>query len=308
MLGTRWNASSCGCSFYPMTPNERLVNQRGAMDTLIPAVTSHYARSAPQKAIWAALEKVEGKKGELTIDDLAPVDEYHIRGRAATEELVEGLDLDETARVLDIGCGLGGACRFVAATYGSTATGVDLSDEYCRIATALTQRVGLEDRVHIQQGNALSLPVDDAAYDVALSQHVQMNIADKRTYAREIARVLKPGGRLALYEICAGEQLSPHYPVPWADDASISFLAPPEELRAVLSEAGLDIVRWEDTTAKGLAWFEQTLQKTQREGPPPLGLHLLMGTDAKAKMKNVVRNLAEDRITIVRAVARKAAQ
>lgn len=276
------------------------------METLEPSIEAQYSRGALQEAIWSAFREMDRPTDALTIDDLAPVDEYHIRGREATTELLEDVALDATTQVLDVGCGLGGTCRFVATTYGSSATGVDLSAEYCRVATALTERVGLADRVRILRGNALTLPVDDGTYDLAISQHVQMNIRDKRAYAREIARALKPGGKLALYEICAGEKTPVHYPVPWADDPSISFLTSPGELRTVLGSVGMEVIRWEDTTAEGLTWFERALERAEREGPPPLGLHLLMGADAKIKMKNVVTNLVEERIAIVMAVVQKA--
>lgn len=269
-------------------------------------VASHYTREDLYDAILAALEKAGQPVETVSIDDLAPVDEYHIRGREATKELLSRLSIDEHTRVLDVGCGIGGACRLIAAEYGARATGLDLSAEYCRVAEALSEKVGLGEKTTFERGSALATPFADGAFDVVLSQHVQMNVSDKEAYARELARVLRPGGILGIYEICAGPGGATHFPVPWAEDASISFLVPPERLRALLEAAGLELVRWRDVTTGGHAWFEKVLERVKREGPPPVGLHLLMGAGAPEKMQNVLRNLAEERIVVVQGLFRKA--
>jgi cyclopropane fatty-acyl-phospholipid synthase-like methyltransferase len=60
--------------------------------------------------------------------------------------------------VLDIGAGIGGAGRYVAQTYGSIVTGIDLTAEYCDVANLLAQRVGLASRVSVRHASALDLP------------------------------------------------------------------------------------------------------------------------------------------------------
>jgi SAM-dependent methyltransferase len=268
-------------------------------------VASHYAHGTLTETIIEALTEIGQSRDDLSIEDLAPVEEYHIRGREATRELLSWTNLTKESRVLDVGCGIGGACRFIAERYGAQVTGIDLSAEYCRTARQLSNYVGLDGLTSFEQGTALAMPFAAGDFDLALSLHVQMNIRDKRRYFGEIARVLTSGGELALYEICSGSGGSVYYPVPWASEESISFLSAPEKLKSLLQETGLQQVRWEDVTARCLDWFEQVLEQVAREGPPPVGLHLLMERKAPEKMKNVARNLREDRITVVQAVFEK---
>ena len=126
--------------------------------------------------------------------DLAPVDEFHIRGRAASLEIVEALDLTADSHVLDLGSGLGGPARTLAELTGCTVTGVDLTPEFCEVATALSEWTGLSDRTRFQVGDATATGLPDAAVDAALTVHVAMNIADKPALYAEAFRVLRPGG------------------------------------------------------------------------------------------------------------------
>jgi len=275
------------------------------MNDVPSSVQSQYEHGSLLETIDAALEDARPGRKHPTMEDLAPVDAFHIRGRQATRELMEGLPLPETPAVLDVGCGIGGTARFLADEYGARVLGVDVTEEYCEVARELTRRVHLEDQIRFRQGHALDLPTESDRFDLVVSEHVQMNVADKQGYVKEIARVLNPGGILALYGIFAGIDGDRHFPVPWADTAAVSFLVRSEAFRDAVTAAGLSVLDWTDRTEDGLAWFEKTLEKVQREGPPPVGLHLLMGASTKEKMKNVVRNLREERIAIVSAVARK---
>ena len=253
-------------------------------------VDQHYAVAGLGERILDAL----GNPSELTVDDLAPVDAFHIRGRAATEELASWLDLGETDRVLDVGSGLGGTARYLADRHGCRVTGIDLTPDYCDAAALFSERVGLSARTEFYCGSALELPFDDGMFDVAWTEHVQMNIADKAQFYGEIARVLKPGGRFAFHDVFAGKRPEPHYPTPWAGTAEISHLARPDDV----DWSGFEKVRWEDRSADALAFFDAALS-----GPPrPVGLHLLMPDRAREKFENVRRNLAEDRVCVVQAV------
>lgn len=167
----------------------------------------------------------------------------------------------------------------------------------------LTLRCGLGDRVAVVQGNALSLPFPDASFDVAWTQHASMNVADKRRFLAELRRVLADRGRLALFDIVAGETGPPHYPVPWADDERLSFLATADEVRRLVREAGFEEVVWEDATAEASAFFERVLSSATAAAPAPLGLHVIV-PDAGTKFANQVRNVAEGRIRLLRAVCR----
>jgi ubiquinone/menaquinone biosynthesis C-methylase UbiE len=198
--------------------------------------------------------------------------------------------------VLDVGSGLGGPSRQLATAYGCRVTGIDLTEEYCVVANALAARLGLADRVRFQHGSALSIPFPDRAFDVAMTQHVAMNIPDKAALYHEIARVLKPGGRFGIYDLLQGAGGPVLFPVPWARDPSTSFLATPDEMRSLLRGAGFEIVSWSDTSEAGREWFNALGKRMAESGPPPLGFHVLLGPDFAVMAKNQVRNLVEDRI------------
>lgn len=276
------------------------------MDRTAVAVESHYARGKVLSSILDALRAAGKDLTRLSPPDLAPVDEFHIRGREATVELAARAALKRGQRVLDVGSGLGGSARYLAAEHGCRATGIDLTQEYVDTATALARMVGLDSLVDYRRASALDIPEAAGSFDVVWTEHVQMNIADKRRFYGEIARVLVPGGRLIFHDIFRGHG-ELHYPVPWADMSSISFLAAPDEVREILQSVGLRLLDWEDTTARSLEWFTTAVQRIKASGPPPLGLHLLMGETALAKLDNMGRNLGEGRIVVAQAVAEKLA-
>jgi len=268
-------------------------------------VESHYGRGEILNSILSALRKMGKDVTQLVPADLAPVDEFHIRGREATVELASRAPFRPGLRVLDVGCGLGGTVRYLASEHQCQAVGIDLTREYVEVANALADLVGLKQRVEFRQASALDMPFDDGSFDVVWTEHVQMNILDKRAFYAEIARVLAPRGRLLFHDIFQGDGGPLHYPVPWAEDSSISFLAAPEAVRGILEELGFSIRDWEDKSQPSLDWFVAVIDKLKLSGPPPLGLHLLMGNTAKAKFENNIRNLREGRFGVFQAVAEK---
>jgi SAM-dependent methyltransferase len=269
------------------------------------AVQTHYARSDLGDAILAALERAGKDVNRLTPEDLAPIDEFHIRGRAATLELARAAGLDATKRVLDVGCGVGGTSRCLAREFGCRVTGIDLTDEYCRAASMLTARIGLAHLADYRQGDATELPFDDEEFDVVWTEHAAMNIPDKARLYREMHRVLKPRGTLAIYDVLAGPVGPVLFPVPWARTADTSFLVDPDELRRLLEDAGFTVTDWSDTTEAARAWFVALAERIRREGFPPLGFHVLLGADFQAMAQNQGRNLQEGRIVLAQVVATK---
>jgi len=207
--------------------------------------------------------------------------------------------------VLDVGCGLGGSARYLAAEHQCQVTGIDLTQEYVNVANALADMVGLGDKVAFRQASALDMPFDDGSFDVVWTEHVQMNIANKRAFYREIGRVTRPKGLLLFHDIFLGDLGPLHYPVPWAEDASISFLAAPGEVRQILEDLGFVIHDWKDKSQSSLDWFVAAIEKLKVSGPPPLGLHLLMGNTAKTKFENNIRNLRERRFVVFQGRAEK---
>ncbi len=269
-------------------------------------IRRHYTRQDLGHAILSALAATGKDLDHLKPEDLAPVDEFHIRGREATIELAQQLQLDSTKHVLDVGSGLGGPSRYLALAYGCRVTGLDLTQEYVRVAQMLADRLGLSSRVTYRHGSALAMPFDDASFDVVWTQHAAMNIADKAKLYAEIWRVFRPGGLFALYDILAGPGGALHFPVPWAREPSLSFLITPEALRAVLETTGFRIVSWRDSSEAGQAWFRQLAAKLQAQaGSPALGFHVLLGADFRTMAQNQMRNLNENRIVLIEAIAQR---
>lgn len=250
-------------------------------------------------AIAAALDAAGIDRATLRPADLAPVDEFHIRGRAASLEIVEALDLTAQSHVLDLGSGLGGPARTLAELTGSTVTGIDLTSEFCEVATALSDWTGLSDRTRFQVGDATATGLPDASVDAALTVHVAMNISDKPALYAEAFRVLRPGGRFVVYDVLQGEGGDVRYPVPWAQDSSTSFLATPEDMRELLAAAGFTVVSEVDSSDESLAWFQQIRDRIARDGPPPVTFAAFLGGAFEQMASNQVANLRERRIRTV---------
>jgi len=272
---------------------------------VINAIQTHYTRPDLGNAILEALERAGKDTDRLTLEDLAPIDEFHIRGRAATLELARAAGLDAAKRVLDVGSGVGGTSRCLAKEFGCRVTGIDLTEEYCRAAALLTAKIGLADLIDYRQGDATNLPFDDASFDVVWTEHVAMNIPDKSRLYREMHRVLKPGGTLAIYDVLAGPSGPVVFPVPWARTPDTSFLVRPDEQRELLEAGGFTVTDWSDTTDAARIWFVSLAEKVRKEGLPPLGFHVLLGTDFQAMAQNQRRNLEEGRIVLAQVVAKK---
>lgn len=269
------------------------------------AIQTHYTRADLGDVILAALEQAGKNVNHLSPEDLAPIDEFHIRGRAATLELAQAAGLNATKRVLDVGSGVGGTSRCLAKEFGCRVTGIDLTEEYCRAAEMLSAKTGLAHLVDFRQGDATNLPFDDCTFDVVWTEHVAMNIPDKTRLYREMHRVLTPGGTLAIYDVLAGPSGPVLFPVPWARTPDTSFLVEPDDLRKLLAQAGFTVTDWSDTTEAARAWFVSLAEKIRKEGFPSLGFHVLLGTDFQAMAQNQGRNLQEGRIVLGQVVARK---
>jgi ubiquinone/menaquinone biosynthesis C-methylase UbiE len=276
-------------------------HQRISMDP----VSRHYGLSGVLEAILEALRAGGKDLDQLKPPDLAPVDEFHIRGREATVELAAMAAVDAGMRVLDVGSGVGGSARYLASEFGCRVTGVDLTPQYCETAAALSQWVGLGGLTEFCCASALQMPFEDAAFELVWTQHAQMNIADKPRLYREIARVLRPGGRFVFHDILAGPGGPPHFPVHWANEPGLSFLIAPGALRELLESSGFQALAWKDTTEIATNWFLGAMERRRNSGAPALGLHLLLGDTAPQKIENVGRNLTEKRLTVFQGLLEK---
>jgi SAM-dependent methyltransferase len=267
--------------------------------TINSAAVDHYGHIGLGDKILAALTAAGKDVDRLAPDDLAPIDEFHTRGRTATVELAHLLQLSADHHVLDLGCGIGGPSRYLAQTFGCRVTGLDLTPEFCRVAAMLTERTGLSNRIDYREGDALAIPFPDQSFDVVWSQNVAMNIADRGRFYAQILRVLKPGGRYGFADIVAGNGNTPHFPLPWARLPTASFLLTAQATRDALTAAGLVITTLEDQSDDAIA---QQKARTQL-GSTALGVHLILGADGPAILRNSVRSLEEGSIRLVQGVA-----
>ncbi len=258
--------------------------------------------------LLAALRAERGEAAPVTPEALAPLDHMHARGLQATRELADLLGPPRAGeRVLDIGAGIGGPARWIAATFGCEVTGVELDPEYCAAAAALNAAAGLADRVRVVEGNALALPLPDGGFDRAYSHNVVMCVADKPGFWREALRVLRPGGTLAVIAYAAGPAGPPHHPCPWSVEPSGTFLSTPGQTGAELEAAGFEVALLRDTTAAALPALREARRRVEREGPPRLGLHVLVGPGMVQRQANAARSLEEGRLATVEVLARRPA-
>lgn len=272
-------------------------------------VVENYRSDGLLDRILSALRQAGRDPDHLTTDDLSPIDEFHSRRRAATRELAAMLAPAPGSRVIDIGSGIGGPARYLAAVHGCDVTGVDLTAAFVAAATELTRRTGLTDRVRFHQGSALSLPFPDASFDHAWSQNVAMNIEDRAGFYAEVHRVLRPGGRFAIQDVMLGENGPPTYPLMWADRPEISFLRTPGETRTLLTQANFSVLQWEDTTATAIAEIaaERARIAAMDTPPPPpvLGIHVIMGPSFRERIANGNRAQADGKTRLVAAVLQR---
>lgn len=269
-------------------------------------VATHYTHGTLTAAISAGLAALGKTQASVTVDDLAPVDEFHIGGRTASKDFLDQLRLDRAMRVLDVGCGLGGGARFVASHYGSQVVGVDLTREYVETGNTLSQWVGLGDKISLSQGSALAMPLPDASFDAAYMMHVGMNIEDKETLAREVSRLLKPGGVFGIYDVMRAGPGELKFPVPWASRPELNAVAEPQRYKRALEAAGFSVEAERNRREFALDYFAGLRAKTTAAGgPPPLGLHVLMGSTRQEKIANMIENISQGRIAPVELIARK---
>lgn len=266
-------------------------------------VARHYTHADLTGSVLAALRGAGHDLDRLTTADLAPVDEFHLGWHPQTVGLATRLAFPPGTRLLDIGAGIGGPARHFAEAHGCSVTGIDLTPAFVAAATELSARTGLADKTRFVEGSALSLPFADASFDAATLIHVGMNIADKPRLFAEARRVLVPGGTFALYEVMrVGEGALP-FPQPWADTEATSFVETPATYHDLLAAAGFRVTLEEDRTPFVRELAHNMREKAAAEGPPRLGLQVIIGPTASDRMANLFQSLEKSILAPVEMVA-----
>jgi ubiquinone/menaquinone biosynthesis C-methylase UbiE len=262
------------------------------------AIEAHYGRPGLIERVKEDVRESGLDPDALDQTDLSKMDQFHVGGADATDRLARLAELQATDRVLDLGSGIGGPSRYLAANFGCHVTGLDLTDEYCRVASRLATATGLADRVSYQKGDATRTPFEDAGFDVVWTQHASMNIENKPGLYREIFRVLKPGGRLAVHDILSGEG-EVRYPVPWASRPELSFLTSEKEMRRALEDMGFRNVVLQDVTPEGIEALKRMMSTA---ASPGFGVRTLIGPEFPAMLANLVDNFQRGACCLIQAI------
>jgi MPBQ/MSBQ methyltransferase len=258
----------------------------------------YWGRRDLGRAIVEAYGEAGADVESLTVDDLAPMDQFHGGGIVMTRRLARLGELAPGTRVLDVGGGLGGPARTLAVEFGCSVTLSDLTESYIQAGGLLTRLLRLEGSLTHLVADGLELPFASGSFDVVWTQNSGMNIADKERLYHGFHRVLSRRGRLVTQEPMAGPIQPLIFPVMWGRDASASFLRTPEEMREVIEAAGF----------RQLAWGNTRAVKTPDVGSlPNLRLQTLVMGDELAQINAAGRrNNAEGRIVMIQAVFEKA--
>ncbi|HZC54228.1 MAG TPA: class I SAM-dependent methyltransferase [Mycobacterium sp.] len=263
-------------------------------------IQTQYSTGLSRNNIERALVSAGKDLDHLTPADLALLEDFHTMGRIATAQLVDLAQVTGASAVLDAGSGVGGTARYVADRYGCPVTAVDLTDEYCETNGWLNRLVGLDGLISVRQADVTELPFAESTFDVAISQHVQMNVPDKARLYSETRRVLKDGGRLALWDITIGDRGELDYPLPWADHPDRSHLVTPDELRGAVESSGFTVRQWNDLTDQAATLMQAVLAQPTN----PLGLHAFV-TDFRRKAENLTHALADGRLRAIQAIVER---
>lgn len=267
-------------------------------------IEQHYYRENLFDDILNRLKEMGIDLENVTRTDISGVDEFHVRGAEVSRELAKMAAINN-AKLLDVGCGIGGPCRMLASEFNCKTTGLDLSEEFIKTATGLSKLVGLNNRTNFIHGDATNLPFENNSFDVVWTQHVQMNINDKSAFYSEIDRVLTDNGTFIYYDIFKKGTKEVTYPMPWANTSNISFLEQPSKMESILEKLGYKKEQSSDQTENGIIFFEKLLQKIASFGPPKLGLNVLMGASTKEKITNLLRGLKEEKIVLQSGIYKK---
>jgi ubiquinone/menaquinone biosynthesis C-methylase UbiE len=268
-------------------------------------VASHYTRGKLEEAILAGVRAAGKDSGTLTAADLAPLDEFHVGGLEATQFLAKAMRLRPGMRLLDVGCGIGGPARYFAGEQKCVVSGIDLTEEFVSTAQSLTKLAGLDGQAEFHRASALELPFEAGSFDGAYMIHVGMNLPDKLSVFREVARVLKPAARFTIFDLMFAKKEPLRFPVPWAMTEETSFVSDVPAYRTALEQAGFSVEKEISHRTFAIEFTQRFAARVAAGSAPALGLHILMGEKTAAMLKNVLGAMVDGVLDPMELVARK---
>lgn len=280
------------------------------MSDVVEKMAAHFAPADLRSRVAAVLAKAGKDASNTTVEELAGLDQWHVEGLVPTRRLADLAQISADDLVLDAGCGMGGPARYLASTYGCTVRGIDMTEPYLETAALLTELTRLGDKVLLERGDVTDMPYADGSFDVVWTQHAAQSVPDKARFFSELQRTLKPGGRCVVHDLYRGPGDPVHFPAFWAEDESISFLVSDTEMRALLEDAGLRVVTWEDTTASAHAAneamdAEHAKSELEAETIAGLDIFLLFDDQTLVMAENSVKDMTVGSVGIFEAVLRR---
>ena len=262
------------------------------------AVREHWRnRMSDYDTVLARLREDGVDTSNLTVEDVNRADLMHMGGAESTDEIIQRSEITASMVVLDAGCGIGGTSRRIESRTGAHVTGLDLTPLAVETGNRLNEHLGIADKVQAIEGSVTDMPFDDSRFDVVVVQHCAMQVEEKDLLFGEIARVLMPGGLLAMHDWFAGSVTPQLYPLPWAEGPATSFLETLEDAVQRLKSHGLNAEPFVDQREKGVAWLMRSRV--------PIDRHVADGgelTQAQQRVldisKTMIPNLSEDRLKL----------
>jgi cyclopropane fatty-acyl-phospholipid synthase-like methyltransferase len=132
----------------------------------------------------------------IRIEDLLPFDQYHYLGTETIDEAIRALGIGAERHVLDIGAGIGGPARYLAARTGCRVTAVEIQPALHKTAVALTKRCGLAKLVRHVNGDVLTVPLPTAGFDAVVSWLLFLHVPERIPLLARVRSAMQPGARI----------------------------------------------------------------------------------------------------------------